>query len=305
MSAVDPTRFKARPDELVIAIDVGGTRVKYGLVALDGSVKETGAIDTLGPQGAGQMMQRLHDAIRPLLAQQPVGIAISTLGIIDPDNGEIHGAAEAIRDYQGQIIKLCFEPFGLPVTVENDVNCVALAEGWLGAGKDMNSFIALTLGTGIGGGIVIDKHLYRGYRQAAGEWGYMIIEGQIWEDVASLRGLATLASQQMPGETWTARRVFEASDNGNATAAQVIHRWYQYLATGLGNLIYAFNPEGVILGGGISGRGERFETELRSYLQTILRPDFFRMTPCVLASAGNHAGLLGATYNWAQVHRPA
>ena len=287
----------------VIAVDVGGTNIKYGLVSLSGSVLAAGQIETFGARGAAQMFDRLLPLLRDYLAAGPIGVAVSTLGIIRPDNGEIVMAADAIADYHGDIIVRRLGELGLPVAVENDVNCVALAEGWVGATRGVDNYIALTLGTGIGGGIVIDRHLYRGHGQGAGEWGYMLIDGQVWEDVASLRGLATLANAAIPGRQWSARSVFEASDHGDMAAAQVIDRWYRALAAGICNLVYVFNPQALVVGGGITARGQRFQEELDHYLCQVLRQEFYAMTRVCLASAGNHAGLLGASLHWLQHYK--
>lgn len=282
----------------VIAVDIGGTNTKFGLVSLSGEVLAADQIETLGPAGPEQLFARLLPCLRTYLSAAPLGVAVSTLGIVAPEHGRIVMAADAIADYCGESVVDHLAGLGLPIAVENDVNCVALAEGWVGATKGVRSYIALTLGTGIGGGIVIDNKLYRGHSQGAGEWGYMLIDGLIWEDFASLRGLAALARTQLGSNTWTARTVFEASDGGNTDAALVVDRWYRYLATGISNLIYAFNPEAVVIGGGITARGGRFLNELDAYLRRSLRAEFHATTRLCLATAGNHAGLLGATYNW-------
>lgn len=285
-------------DRSVIAVDIGGTNTKFGLVSLSGEVLTADQIETRGAAGPAQLFARLLPRLQTYLTDAPIGVAVSTLGIVEPGPGRIVMAADAIADYCGVSVVDHLAGLGLPVAVENDVNCVALAEGWVGATKGVGSYIALTLGTGIGGGIVIDNRLYRGHSQGAGEWGYMLIDGLTWEDFASLRGLASLAKTQLGETPWTARTVFESSDGGNADAARVVDRWYHYLATGISNLIYAFNPEAVVIGGGITARGGRFLDELDAHLRRYLRAEFHATTRVCLATAGNHAGLLGATYNW-------
>jgi predicted NBD/HSP70 family sugar kinase len=182
--------------------------------------------------------------------------------------------------------------------VENDGNCVALAEGWTGAATGLRHYIALVLGTGIGGGIVIDGRLYRGAHGAAGEWGYMQIDGKMWEDHASMRGLAVAAERVRPGCGLDAEGVFAARDAGDAEMAEVLREWFALLATGLANLLFAFNPARVVIGGGITARGPAFLQELRAELRLRLRPDFYRMCDVELARAGNLAGLLGAARLW-------
>lgn len=295
---------KPRPaSPVLVALDIGGTQIKHGLVSSDGTLIRTGRIDTEGRAGVEAMLVRIADIVAQYAECQPIGLAVSTLGIVDPLRGSIIGAADAVRAYVGCPLKERLQALcGLTVEVENDVNCVALAEGWRGAAQGMHNYIAVTLGTGIGGGIVIDKRLYRGRSASAGEWGCATIEGQIWEEVASLRGLALLAAQAKPTQRWTARQVFEARDAGEVWATTVLTLWFQRLAIGLANLIYAFNPEGVIIGGGISARGNQFESEIGELVAARLRPEFRPMCRILLAATGNDAGMLGAVRNWMLCH---
>ena len=192
----------------------------------------------------------------------------------------------------------------MPVVVENDGNCVALAEGWTGSAAGVRHYLALTLGTGIGGGIVIDGKLYRGAHGAAGEWGYMLVDGKVWEDHASPRGLALAAEALRPGCGFDAEAVFAARDRGDAEMAAVVASWFALLATGLANLLFAFNPSRVVIGGGITARGPAFLQELQAEMRRRLRPEFHRMCEIALASAGNQAGLLGAARLWLTQHAP-
>jgi len=288
----------------VLAFDVGGTWVKYGIVDADGRLLCSEQLATQSEPDGKALLTRLLAIAEPLVAcHAPAGIAFSTLGIIDAAEGRLVGAVEAIAGYFGQSPKECFErAFGVPVVVENDGNCVALAEGWTGAAAGVRHYLALTLGTGIGGGIVIDGRLYRGANGAAGEWGYMLVDGKVWEDHASPRGLAAAAEKARPGCGLDAEGVFAARDHGDAEMAAVVAAWFGLLATGLANLLFAFNPSRVVIGGGITARGPAFLQELRAEMRLRLRPDFYRMCDIALASAGNQAGLLGAARLWLTQH---
>lgn len=290
----------------ILAFDIGGTLVKLGIIDARGHVLETRHIDTQATRGGAALLTELLAVAQPLVLQHsPAGIAFSTLGIVDATHGTITGAADAIPGYLGQSPKQMFETeFGLPVVVENDVNCVAVAEGWIGAASDVQSYIALTLGTGIGGGIVIDDRLYRGAHAAAGEWGYMIVDGQLWEDVASLRGLAALAAQAVSGCDLDAEQVFALSDQGHPAYVAVVQRWMQLLASGMVNLIYAFDPQRIIVGGGITRRGPVFLQELQQALDGMLHRDFRGLIDFRLAAAGNSAGMVGAARCWFQRNVP-
>jgi len=288
----------------VLAFDVGGTWVKYGIVDAGGRLLCSDQLATQSEPDGKALLTRLLAVAEPLVARHaPAGIAFSTLGIIDAAEGRLVGAVEAIAGYFGQSPKECFErAFGVPVVVENDGNCVALAEGWTGAAAGVRHYLALTLGTGIGGGIVIDGRLYRGANGAAGEWGYMLVEGKVWEDHASPRGLAAAAEKARPGCGLDAEGVFAARDRGDAEMAAVVTAWFGLLATGLANLLFAFNPSRVVIGGGITARGPAFLQELRAEMRLRLRPEFYRMCDIALASAGNQAGLLGAARLWLTQH---
>ncbi|SMC24809.1 Sugar kinase of the NBD/HSP70 family, may contain an N-terminal HTH domain [Andreprevotia lacus DSM 23236] len=284
----------------LLAFDIGGTHLKYGIVTDTGEVIDARLADTEGAAGGAALLAKVVALAAPMVAQYaPAGIAVSSLGLIEPHTGAVLGAAEAVPGYAGLSVQAALESaYGLPVTVENDVNCVALAEGWLGAAKGVAHFLAIAVGTGIGGGIVIDGRLYRGHRAAAGEWGYMKIAGKLWEDHASMRGLVNSVTAQTGVAGWDGRKIFAACDEGDAQLQAVVAEWLELLATGIANLIYAFNPERVVIGGGIAGRGEPFRSELDAAINRVLLPDFQQQSQIVLASAGNHAGMMGAARNW-------
>ncbi|GAA5785773.1 ROK family protein [Chitiniphilus shinanonensis] len=288
----------------LLTFDIGGTHIKYGFVSDTGVVGDTWVADTEGKRGAEFVLNRLLELAAPLVeARRPDGIAVSSLGLIDPLTGFVTAAAEAIPDYVGTSpLQVLADAFNLPVAVENDVNCVALAEGWRGAAQGVGNYIALTVGTGIGGGIVIDHRLYRGHRAAAGEWGYMRIADKLWEDHASMRGLID-AARAATGQTLDGRAIFAAHDGGDPVLRQVVDDWLTLLATGIANLIYALNPQRVVIGGGIASRGQRFHDEIESRINECLLPDFRDMSEIALATAGNHAGMIGAVRNWLTAKR--
>ena len=234
----------------------------------------------------------------------PAGIAFSTLGIIDPAEGRLVGAVEAIAGYFGQSPKASFEnAFQVPVVVENDGNCVAPAEGRIGSAAGVRHYLALTLGTGIGGGIVIDGTLWS---QANGSRWRMGLHDGGRQGVGRPRPAARPGCRGRavrPGCGFDAEAVFAARDVGDPEMAAVVADWFGLLATGLANLLFAFNPSRVIVGGGITARGPAFLQELRAEMRLRLRdPEFYRMCDIALASAGNQAGLLGAARLWLTQH---
>ncbi|WP_373975399.1 ROK family protein [Chitinibacter sp. SCUT-21] len=289
----------------LIAFDIGGTQIKYGIVDEAGQVLSAQLCDTPKLEGGSGLIKVLITLAQPLITQyQPAGIAISSFGLIDAKTGIVLGAAEAIAGYTGTNVKLELETaLLLPVAIDNDVNCVAIAEGWRGAAQGVENYIAVAIGTGIGGGVVINNRIYRGHRAAAGEWGYMLVDGVIWEDHASMRGLQAAAAHLQADAVLDGRAIFARYDQGDEQIKLVVEHWFRLLATGLANLIYAINPERLVIGGGITARGEVFLTQLQQALQAVLLPDFKNMSEVVLASAGNHAGMIGAVKNWLNTYR--
>ncbi|WP_047393686.1 ROK family protein [Chitinibacter sp. ZOR0017] len=290
----------------LIAFDIGGTQIKYGLVERDGTVLSAALYDTPKYAGGEGLVAALIQLAHSLQQQQPVeGIAISSFGLIDAENGVVLGAAEAVPGYTGTAVKAALQAaLGLPVSIDNDVNCVALAEGWRGAAQQVRHYIAVAIGTGIGGGIVLNGQIYRGHRAAAGEWGYMWIDGLVWEDHASMRGLVNAVNADLQTQL-DGRDIFARYDAGDVAIVPHVERWFGLLGKGLANLIYAFNPQRLVIGGGITARGDAFHRQLQAAVQAALQPDFQLMTELVLASAGNHAGMIGAVRNWLDEHARA
>ncbi|MBS4202218.1 ROK family protein [Bacillus sp. FJAT-49732] len=282
-----------------VAFDIGGTQIKYGIVDEAGNIISHGLMDTEAHKGGLSIIEKVIAKGQKIIQDYSVeGIAISTAGQVDFNTGTIVGAGDTIPNYTGvEIKKLVTEALGLPVEVRNDVDCAALGEQWLG-GHDVNNFIALTVGTGIGGAIVIDGNMYSGHTFSAGEWGYMLIEGEPFEKVASVSGLINLARQFKEDREWTGKEIFALYDEGDADIKLAVDTFFKHLAIGITNLIYIFNPQKVIVGGGITARGERFLKEIQQEVQKYIQPSIYINTEIVLAKLSNHAGMVGAVYNF-------
>jgi len=282
-----------------LAFDIGGTQIKYGIVDETGNILSHALMDTEAYLGGPSIIDKVIAKGKILIQNHPVeGIAISTAGQVDFNTGTIVGAGESIPNYTGVEIKhLVEKALGLPVEVRNDVDCAALGEQWLGR-HNVNNFIALTIGTGIGGAIVIDGKMYSGHTFSAGEWGYMLIEGQQFEKVASVTGLINLARQYKEDRDWTGKEIFDLYDKGDADIKLAVDTFFKHLAIGITNLIYIFNPEKVIVGGGITARGEKLLQEIQHEVQKYILPSIYKNTDIVLAKLSNHAGMVGAVYNF-------
>ena len=282
-----------------MAFDIGGTQIKYGIVDENGSILAHYKMDTEAFLGGQAILQKVIEAGKVLMEDYRVeGVGISTAGQVDYHTGTVVGAGDTIPGYKGtKIKKLVEQALGLPVEVRNDVDCAALGEQWLG-NHGVRSFIALTIGTGIGGAIVIDGRLYSGHTFSAGEWGYMIVEGKPFEKVASMSGLIDLAKTCKKDGEWTGRAVFDLYDDGDEEIKPAVQTFFRHLAIGIANLVYILNPEKVIIGGGISARGDRFLQEIKKETAKYLLPSFQENTELVLAKLSNHAGMAGAVYHF-------
>jgi predicted NBD/HSP70 family sugar kinase len=293
-----------QPTGKVLAFDIGGTQVKYGVVNSAGMVSHPHQIPTQATQGANEVIARLKAIATAVCKEQPIsGIAISTLGIIGPHDGSVKGACDAIPGYDGYPLQADFEQsLQMPTLVENDGNCVAVAEGWTGAAQHCQDYVAFTLGTGIGGGVVLSGSLQKGANGSMGEWGYMKFNGRVWEDYASLRGLSHMAELAGAPTGIDAKKVFAESDGGNRQMQTVVHQWFELLTQGIENVIYCFDPQRIVMGGGIVHRSEKFIAELRTQLTASLRPEFHNRAELVLAALGNQAGMVGAAKLWLLQH---
>lgn len=287
-----------------LAFDIGGTQIKYGIISEAGTIIWQGLADTEAHLGGLAIIDKVIHLGKGLLEMYSVqGVAISTAGQVNFQTGVIVGAGDTIPEYKGVDVKTrVSEALGLPVEVRNDVDCAALGEYWLGNHNSKN-FIMLTIGTGIGGGIVIDGNLYSGHSFSAGEWGYMQIEGASFEKYASITGLIRMVEDVKGPHHWNGKNIFAQYDQGEAEIREAVGRFYKHLAIGISNLIYIFNPEKVIIGGGITARGEVFLDEVRSEILKYLLPHIYQNTSIVLAGLGNHAGLIGSVYNFMQNNR--
>ena len=195
------------------------------------------------------------------------------------------------------------EVLKVPVSIDNDVNCAAFGEKWNGSGREKRNFIMFTLGTGIGGAIFIDGELYRGHSFSAGEWGNMLIEGKPFEEVASISGLIHLVRKYKGEGDWNGKTIFELYDKGDREVTQAVEVFFKHLAIGISNLAYIFNPEMIVIGGGITDRGNQFLKEVKEEVEKYLQKEIYNNCEIELAQNGNCAGMIGAIYHFLHHHK--
>ncbi|EEM49650.1 MULTISPECIES: ROK family protein [Bacillus cereus group] len=288
-----------------IAFDIGGTQIKYGIVSEIGRVLKRQTVATEIHLGGEQIIQKLIYVSKKIMNEHTItGIGISTAGIVDINKGIVTGGADHIPGYSTiPIIDRLQEILKVPVSIDNDVNCAAFGEKWNGSGREKDNFIMLTLGTGIGGAIFIDGKLYRGHSFSAGEWGNMLIEGKTFEEVASISGLIRLVSKYKGKGKWNGKRIFELYDKGDREVAQAVGIFFKHLAIGISNLAYIFNPETIIIGGGITDRGNEFLKEVKEEVSKYLNQEIYNNCEIELAQNGNCAGMIGAIYHFLHHHK--
>ncbi|PFN89787.1 sugar kinase [Bacillus thuringiensis] len=288
-----------------IAFDIGGTQIKYGIVSEIGRVLKRKTVATEIYLGGEQIIQKLIYVSKKIMNEHTItGIGISTTGIVDINKGIVTGGADHIPGYSTiPIIDRLQEILKVPVSIDNDVNCAAFGEKWNGSGREKENFIMLTLGTGIGGAIFIDGELYRGHSFSAGEWGNMLIEGKTFEEVASISGLIRLVRKYKGKGEWNGRTIFELYDKGDREVAQAVGIFFKHLAIGISNLAYIFNPETIIIGGGITDRGNEFLKEVKEEISKYLNQEIYNNCEIELAQNGNCAGMIGAIYHFLHHHK--
>lgn len=279
---------------MIAAFDIGGTHIKYGVVDHTGKIIDKKLVHTLSNQGGLSIMTRITEIILNMQKQYAItGVAISSAGIIDPYQGIVLQTTDTMKNYAGTKIKEIIEhATNLPTTVENDVNCAALAES-VYSNPPLKDFIAMTIGTGIGGAIVNHGEIFHGSSYSAGEWGRLLIDGKPYEKQASMTSLIEYA-RKYGFDVKEGIEVFKLFDENQEGAIIAVQSFYERLAAGIVNLVYALNPKVIIIGGGISHRGQKFIDELSLALSKKLDPYYMASLELRLATMKNDSGMLGA-----------
>ena len=291
-----------------ICIDIGGTSIKYGVLSEKGEIFIDGTVSAKVTEKENFILSDVKKLIRNILDEyrnyEIKGICVSTAGVVNPEKGEIAYAGPTIPKYTGTKIKEELEKeFSISCEVENDVNCAGLGEYWKGAGKGSKSMVCLTIGTGIGGSVILDGKLLNGIGYTAGEIGYMDVNGSYIQNIASSKYLVEkVQKEKMEKEgitdAITGVDIFELAKKGDEICIAGINEIISNLAVGVRNIIYLLNPEVIVIGGGITAQKEYLEEKIRKEVNDGMISDMFRKTRIELAQQGNQAGLLGALYNF-------
>lgn len=288
--------------ELFAVIDIGGTSIKYGVINKEGVLIESNDRDTEAYKGGLSIIDKVKEIIREIMVDNDIsGICISTAGMVCPKEGKITYAGPTIPNYTGvEVKKILEKEFKIPCSVENDVNCAALGEFFDGAGMGTNSMVCLTIGTGIGGAIILDGKILHGFSNSAGEIGYMIVNGEHIQNIASTTSLVKNVALRkgIDYKSIDGRYVLDNYENGDLICREEVERLVDNLALGISNIVYSVNPEVVVLGGGIMAREEIFRPLIEKSLKKYLIESVYINTRIEFAKLKNTAGMKGSFYNF-------
>lgn len=272
------------------------------MIREDGEILNRNVIDTEAHKGGSAILNKVEKIVEQHRMQENLcGICISTAGIVDTEKGIITYAAPLIPDYTGTEYKRVLEDkFQIPCEVENDVNCAGLAEYYSGASAGSKIAVMLTVGTGIGGSIVIDGEIFRGFSGSACEVGYMNIQGGDFQSLGAASILTKKVAdwKKEPRERWNGYRIFEAAKEGDDLCIQAIEEMSDTLGQGIANICYVVNPEVVVLGGGIMAQEQYLREKIEASIAAYLLPEIAAHTRLEFAKHRNDAGMLGAFYHF-------
>ncbi|WP_304681670.1 ROK family protein [uncultured Clostridium sp.] len=289
-----------------IALDVGGSAIKYGLLNKYGEILEKGNIVT-DNEDIDKFIFDIKSIVEKYIKSENIkGLACSFPGAVNQKTGFIEGVSAVPCIHNVNMKKLLSEATALEISMENDANCSALAEGWIGAAKDVDNFISIVLGTGIGGAVVIDKKILRGKNLHGGEFGFIQVTdekgenglGNVWSRVASTGALIRRVANRknIDVSDLTGQLVFEM-EKDDEEVKEEFAEWFKVLAKGIYNIQYILDPEKILIGGGISARKD-FIDILNKYLELMKNKESTLDIKVEKCEFDNDANLIGALYNF-------
>lgn len=287
----------------IIGIDIGGTTIKADLYDDFGtSLNQFKEIETIIDYdlGTNQILNQVCDLIGEYILNYSIdGVGISTAGVVNANTGEIIYAGYTIPGYIGVNFTSEIEKrFGLSTFVENDVNCAALGELWKGQAKDKKNVVMVTIGTGIGGSIIVNGQIVNGFNYTAGEVGYIPVGNSDWQSKASTTALIHLYQKKSLKTNQTGRTFFTDLSSGDKIAKETFEIFVENITKGLLTISYLLNPEILILGGGILAKKDILLPEIQSSLAKNVMDNRFLPKNVVAATLGNEAGRIGAVKNF-------
>lgn len=309
----------------LLGIDLGGTTIKFGILTLEGEVQEKWAIETNTLENGRHIVSDIVESLKHRLSlygltkDDFLGIGMGSPGAVDRTSKTVTGAFNLNWADTQEVGSVIEKEVGIPFFIDNDANVAALGERWVGAGANNPDVVFVTLGTGVGGGVIADGNLIHGVAGAGGEIGHMIVDPEngftctcgnkgCLETVASATGVVRVARQLAEqyegssaikaaidnGDTVTSKDIFIAAEDGDKFANSVVERVSRYLGLAAANISNILNPDSVVIGGGVSAAGEFLRSRVEKYFVTFALPQVKKSTKIKIAELGNDAGIIGA-----------
>lgn len=307
-------------ENIYIGVDLGGTAIKVGICSEEGKLLQTYEGPTEADKGAETLIDNIERYVRHIVEQseydwdQVKGVGAGVAGFTNVREGIIILAPNVgLRDFH--IRKILEDRLGKPVMIDNDANVAALGEAWGGAGEGIENCVCYTLGTGVGGGIIINGKIYQGFSGLAGELGHISVVpdleaiqcgcGKIGclETVSSATGIIRMGKDAVGRgerttlslvESITAKDVFDAAKAGDEVSIRIVNRAAYYIGKSLAAVALVLNPELFIIGGGVSKAGDILFDEIRRVFAELTPEPTQAGLRIVPATLGNDAGIVGA-----------
>lgn len=310
----------------LLGIDLGGTSVKLAILTEEGEIQQKWSIETDILDGGKNIVSDIIQSIKHRLDLYEmkrtdfIGIGMGSPGAVDREKGTVTGAYNLNWKDTQEVKKPIEEALNIPFYIDNDANVAALGEKWKGAGSDNRDVVFVTLGTGVGGGIIANGDLIHGTADSGGEIGHITIDPGGFEctcgkrgcleTVASATGIINLArkySEEFSGESKlknmiddgrqvTAKDVFDMAKEGDEFAEIVVDQFAYFLGLACSHIGNMLNPKFIIIGGGVSNAGEFLIEQVRTYFKENAFFNVRQTTQIRVAELGNDAGVIGAAY---------
>ena len=308
-----------------VGIDLGGTNIVAGVINENFEIISKAQTKTNLPRPAREICEDMVSVTKGAIESAGLNIddiesiGIGTPGIANSDSGVIEYSCN-LGFENVEMEKMFRQKLNLPVYIENDANAAAYGEYVAGAAKGAKDAVCITLGTGVGGGIIIDGEIYSGFNYAGAEIGHMVIEVDgpqcscgrkgCFEVFSSATGLVRMTKEAMDRNTdsimhkmaeeygkVSARLAFEAMRKGDKTAKEVVDKYIKYLAAGITNTINIFQPDILCIGGGVCNEGDPLLVPMKEIVdREVYTRNSPKNTEIVIAKLGNNAGLIGAAF---------
>ncbi|TVY10305.1 ROK family glucokinase [Paenibacillus cremeus] len=307
-------------EQIYVGVDLGGTTIKVGLCDSQGKLLQTYEGPTGTEHGSEVVLENIAQYVRKLVAESPyeweqvAGIGAGIAGFMDIPEGFIK-LSPNLGWRNVPVKKILEEKLGKTVKIDNDANVAALGEAWSGAGAGIPNVVCYTLGTGVGGGVIINGKIYQGFNGMAGELGHMVVVPDLesidcgcgkkgcLETVSSATGIIRMAKEAVERGEHTslalvehimAKDVFDAAKTGDEVALRIINRAALYLGKSMAMISVVINPQRFIVGGGVSKAGDILFDAIRKYYQEFAQETAKEGVDIVPAVLGNDAGVVGA-----------